>query len=182
MKRYSNMTKIFLLLAIFAISIQMEIDEGNPFYVDPSTINKETYKWTMHLKNHRQGNTDTANPELTLAWTEIESLDENVLHLKINNKTGSRWEVPLLNPNPRKDYKPAPMEKMGFTFENDPFTFKIISPKTKEELINTHRSLLGTLKYFDRYIEVGFWYPNTRIFGMGERVTEDFQLCAKRAT
>ena len=38
----------------------------------------------------------------------------------------------------------------------------------------------SVLKLFDKYIEVGMEHHGSRIVGMGERVTPDFELCTDR--
>ncbi len=183
-------TKLFCVLLLIlgaavatnsTAALSANASESNPFYVIESTIVRTPTRWTMQLGNHHNPGPDPHNQELATGWLELESYDANVLHMKINDKNGNRWEAPLLNPEPRKHYRPATLENMGLTLTYDPFSIKITSSKVGETLVNTHPDAMGSMKYFDKFIEYGLWYPNYRIFGLGERVTEKFELCAGRA-
>eukprot|EP01022_Parablepharisma_sp_SALTPOND_P003014 TRINITY_DN111_c0_g2_i2.p1 TRINITY_DN111_c0_g2~~TRINITY_DN111_c0_g2_i2.p1 ORF type:complete len:957 (+),score=79.93 TRINITY_DN111_c0_g2_i2:153-2873(+) len=175
------MSKVQLFALFCLLLCSVFASEANPFYVKEGTVHKTDKEWNFKLLNHNPPSPlDSRNPELMHGDVTIKTLDKSVLHLKIINDTGARWEAPLYNPEPGKDYNPGHMGKMGFTFENDPFTFEITEPGTGTKLLSTKLQLGGSLKYFDKLIELGLWYPSKRIFGYGERTTPDFELCHSR--
>lgn len=176
---------ILSLIFIGALSLQQSdttkysspTSDANPFYVDTQSVVKDTYKWTMNLKNHHTGTSDGDNPEISRAFLTIESLDANVLHLKIVDASQSRWEAPLFNTNPGTKYIKKELAKMGFKYAEDPFTFTIVDPDTQEKIVDTTS---GSLSFFDKYLEFGMVLSSKRMFGLGERVTGDFELCTER--
>eukprot|EP01022_Parablepharisma_sp_SALTPOND_P019193 TRINITY_DN3245_c0_g1_i1.p1 TRINITY_DN3245_c0_g1~~TRINITY_DN3245_c0_g1_i1.p1 ORF type:complete len:924 (+),score=110.38 TRINITY_DN3245_c0_g1_i1:5756-8527(+) len=175
-KRPFNMSWIYYIL-ILAVCVAGD----NPYYVDESSVHKDTYKWTMKLVNREaDAYSDTANPVIREAATTIESLDKAVLHLKIVDANEQRWEAPLINPDAGKGYSKVPMDSMGFEYTNDPFGFKIVDPNTREIVVDMSPAKGGSLQFFDKYLEIGMWFQSQRIFGIGERVTEDFVLCPDR--
>lgn len=177
----ANIFQAFVfLLFLFTLIRCPDPYEANPFFVDESTVIKGDYKWEMKLKNHHQASEDTSNPEIMLASVSIQSLDSRVLQFKMTDANSKRWEVKLANPSPGKDYKHELMSKMGFEYENDPFGFKIVDPSTKEVVVSTLKGTVSSLKFFHKYLEFGMWFPHKRAFGLGERVTPQFELCTTR--
>ncbi len=160
--------------------------EGNPFYVDPATVRKENLKWTMNLKNHHatsQGHNRVAtanNPEILLAAATFEGLDKRVLRFKMTDATAPRWEVPIYYTDSGKTYEKIPISEMGVKYVEDPFGFEVTDPKTGEIVISTLKWTNSSLKFYDKYVEYGVWFPSKRVFGMGERVTPQFELCPTR--
>ncbi len=159
---------------------------SNPFFTDAEPV-KAGSVWTFALKNHHTPPADLSdkwggakNPELLRATVTVESLDRRVLHLKMINATGRRWEAPLYNPHKGIDYKPADMAQMGFAYQKDPFTFTVTDPETNLKLLTTGVETGGSLQYFDKLVELGLWYPSARIFGVGERSMPDLELCHSR--
>lgn len=152
----------------------------NPFKVDPSSVKKDTYKWTMKLINSKASTGTTASPAIREALTTIESLDKAVLHLKIVDANEQRWEAPILAQDSGKKYNKAEMDSMGFTYENEPFGFKIVDPNTREVVVDMSAAKGGSMAFSDKYLEMGMWFSSQKIFGIGERVTEDFTLCSDR--
>ncbi len=150
---------------------------ANPYHVETQSVVKEPYKWTMSLLNSHSSSV-ADNKEIISAAVTIESPDKNVLHVKIVDAKERRWEAPLLNPNSGKNFNKKPLQEMGFEYVNDPFSFKITDPATHQAMTDT--SKVNALQFFDKYLELGLWYPSQRMFGMGERVTDDFTLCADR--
>ena len=170
------------ILLLFFISSCWALDpyEGNPFYVDPGSVKKEDYKWTMNLKNHHTASPSATNPEVLLAAVTLESLDKRVLRFKMTDAEADRWEVTLMNSEIGKGYEKALMAEMGIKYSEDPFGFEIVDPKTREVVVSTLKSSNSSLKFYDKYVEYGLWFPNNRAFGLGERVTPKFELCADK--
>ncbi len=175
---------IVILLICVAVALSADPYEANPFYVDPSSVQKGDYKISMKLKNHHQSSlavSGTANnPEITLAAASAEVLDQRVLRFKMTDVTADRWEVKLSNKEAGKRYQKALLSSMGFSFVQDPFGFSITDPKTGEIFVSTLPGTNSSLKFYDKYIELGMWFPNKRAFGLGERVTPAFELCTNR--
>lgn len=178
------MVRMAYLLAFFLIfSYSLELlNDGDKiaFNVTKEYI-EDPYIWYFDLQNrHQPSSPNSANPELMYGNMTIESVDSKVLHLKIVNATGKRWEAPLYNPNPMKNYKKAMMTKMGFVYEKTPFVFNVSDPDTKQAFVSLSLDKNGSLQFYDKYLEIGLWYSNKRIFGLGERTTPDFELCHHR--
>ncbi len=158
--------------------------ESNPFYVD--SVAKEDHVWTIKLKNHHPfvpevlNSTNSTNQEITQATVHVESADMRVLHVRVTDSTAKRWEAPLFNPRVGSDYKPAGMSQMGFAYSNDPFAFWVDDPESQQQLLSTEGRRGGSLRYFDKFVELGLWYPSQRLFGCGERSMPDFELCHAR--
>lgn len=169
-----KLSLIFLLITLVCSARA----PANSFYVESGSVKKEGSKWTMNLLNHHtRSSQDGDNPELTKAFVTIESLDANVLHLKMVNASGARWEAPIFNPSSGSRYTKVDMEKMGFTYAEEPFSFKITDPVSAETFVDTSGQ---ALEFFDKYLHIGLTYSSKRVFGLGERVTGDFQLCTER--
>jgi len=170
-----------ILLVILLILSYTLADSANPFYVEKESIKKTEQQWTLKLLNHNSPSPlDSRNPELMKGAVTIETLDKKLLHLKIVNDTGARFEAPLFNKNPGRDFNPGDMDNMGFVFEEDPFAFQITDPESGIRLLSTRLELGGSLKYYDKLIELGLWYPSRKIFGYGTRSTPDLELCHAR--
>jgi len=160
--------KLILLLFAFALA-----DIRNPYSVDPNSIKKEDYKWTMNILHDGQ---DMSNDPIKSATVIIESLDSHVLHLNITDSTRKRWEAPLLNPNSGKKYTKKKLDEMGVSFNNDPFGIKVVMKNEKTIIDTIGKSLL----FKDKYLEMTLKYPTHAFFGLGERVTPEFFLCHNR--
>jgi alpha-glucosidase (family GH31 glycosyl hydrolase) len=106
----------------------------------------------------------------------FEVLDEYVLHFKLFNKTGRRWEVPIYNQHSEDDYKKIPIKQMGLAFTGEPFGFELRDP-SETVFASSMEYNDCTLNYTDKFIEFGLWFPAKRVFGLGERVTRDLELC-----
>ena len=172
---------LFASISLFILLSTVLAEDANSFYVEQGTIEKTDRVWKFKLLNHHGPSPiDSRNPELMHASVTVESLDKDVLHLKIVNASGTRWEAPLYNPAPGKNYEPGLMDNMGFTFTMDPFTFEITTDGGKTKLLSTKTELGGTFKFFDKFIEVGYWYPTKKIIGYGQRSTPDLELCHAR--
>ncbi len=171
---------MLILCFILAMLAAGLASDANPFYV--TKITKGEKAWTFELKNHhaKLEVDDATNPELMLATAKVESLDQKVLHIKITNSTGKRWEAPIFNANPGSRYKAVAMDNMGFSFTEDPFTFAVTDPETKQPMFTIDEKQGGSLHFADKLIELGLWYPSKRIFGFGERSTPDLELCHAR--
>jgi len=169
---------ILLLVTCSLLEGIHAVDDRNPFYI--STENKENdYSWKFGLLNHHSGSAGykANNPELLSGNLLIESVDAKVLHLKINNASGVRWEAIMFNKNPGRDYQKALMKDMSFAYDKDPFTFTVRDSSDNQAILLTNNlSNGGSLKFFDKYIELGLWYPSKRMSGLGERSTPDFEL------
>ena len=170
------MNWIFYILALAAC-----VAAENPYSVDTSSVRKDTYKWSMKLVN-RKPSADFigANKEVREATATIESLDKSVLHVKIIDANEQRWEAPLVNPEAGKGYSAVAMDSMGFEYTNEPFGFKVVDPTSREVVVDMAATKGGSLQFFDKYLEIGMWFQSQRVFGIGERVTEDFLLCPDR--
>eukprot|EP00830_Metopus_es_P015414 TRINITY_DN4440_c0_g3_i2.p1 TRINITY_DN4440_c0_g3~~TRINITY_DN4440_c0_g3_i2.p1 ORF type:complete len:886 (+),score=154.41 TRINITY_DN4440_c0_g3_i2:58-2715(+) len=175
-----NCLKGILLFCLTILVFCEDPYEANPFYVDPTTVKKENAKWTMKLKNHHDVSQNKANPEILSAAVTFECLDERVMRFKMIDATTDRWEVKLANPNPGKGYIPAPIAEMGLKYSDDPFGFEIIDPTSQELVVSTLKPTNSSLKFYDKYLEFGEWFSSQKMYGLGERVTKEFQLCAGR--
>jgi len=98
------------------------------------------------------------------------------MYFKLFNKTGKRWEVPTYNPRSGNDYERIVVKGMGLNFTDKQFSFEIKDP-LEEAFVSSMEYKNCTLNYTDKYIQFGLWFPAERIFGLDERVTEDFELC-----
>lgn len=178
------MMGIVYLFFLFCLSSSLTTTDSefdnNPFYVLKENTS-DPQIWKINLANHHKPSPlNSTNPELMNGSVTIQSVDTSVLHFKLVNASGQRWEPFLFNQHPMKDYHPGKMADMNFTYEKDPFTFTIKDRETSEVLVTSSTKFDGTLKFFDKYLELGLWYPNKRISGLGERSTPDFELCHNR--
>ncbi len=171
------MRLIFCVAVLALLSAALGQLAANPFYVDPATIKPTDFSMTFNLKNHKPA---ASKDELTLGTVLVESLDKRVLHLKVTNTSGARWEASLFNPAPGSRYVKEPLANLGFKLYNDPFAFAIVDPVTQNLMVNTSVARGGSLLYYDKFIELGLWYPSRRIFGVGERITKDLELCSDK--
>ena len=169
------------VFCILLIAGAVVCDSSNPFYVDPSSVKKDTYKWTMKLKNHNGGaSANTANKEIKSADVTVEGVDKAVLHLKIVDAEEQRWEPPMLNPDSGKRYNKNAMDNMGFTYNNDPFGFSITDPTSRQLMVDMSATKGSSLQFLDKYLEIGMSFDSQRVYGLGERTTEEFELCSGR--
>jgi len=97
--------------------------------------------------------------------------------MKITDNAEKRWEAPLYNPDPGNHYSKVPMTQMGFDITYAPYQFTIYDIPTQTPIVSTEVSKGGSLIFYDKFLEFGLWLPSHRIFGLGERVTQDFELC-----
>eukprot|EP00829_Urostomides_striatus_P004986 TRINITY_DN154_c0_g2_i3.p1 TRINITY_DN154_c0_g2~~TRINITY_DN154_c0_g2_i3.p1 ORF type:complete len:917 (-),score=241.77 TRINITY_DN154_c0_g2_i3:63-2813(-) len=172
---------IWILCILLSTYSLINVNAENPYTVDKSSVQKGEYKWTMKLNNnHAMEDEVSSNKEIKTAAVIIESLDESVLHVKISDANEQRWEAPIINPNSGKNYKPAQMTKMGFTYDDSPFGFKIQDPNSNEVVVEMSAAKSSTLKFFDKLLEIGLWYSSQRVYGLGERTTGEFELCSER--
>eukprot|EP01022_Parablepharisma_sp_SALTPOND_P027678 TRINITY_DN6732_c0_g1_i1.p1 TRINITY_DN6732_c0_g1~~TRINITY_DN6732_c0_g1_i1.p1 ORF type:complete len:929 (+),score=74.82 TRINITY_DN6732_c0_g1_i1:46-2787(+) len=172
-----TMKAVLLLLVVLTFSNVLGFPETNPYFVDPDSIQKNQFNWTFLIKNHKEDIQSYTNKEIKVGDVFIESLDSRVLHLKITDTSEKRWEAPLFNPAPGKHYSKHPMAQMGFEFSYDPFEFTITDPETSTVIVSTAG---GSLLFYDKFLEIGLWYPTQRIFGLGERITKDLELCSDK--
>ena len=153
----------------------MEDASDNPFILTKLTRTTE-YSWTGSLQNtetfykdldplSRRMQYKASNPEIKEGSVLIESLDRNILHIKITDKNEERWEVPDFYPQP-EGLTPANLDSMGITLSaiGEPFTFNLMD-ENNQMVFDTST---GVLKYFDKYLEFGVTIPSQRIFGIGE--------------
>ena len=177
------MTIILSMIWVYILILAACALANNPYNVDPSSVRKDTYKWTMKLVNSKAfSEADTANNEIREASTIIESVDKSVLHLKIVDAAEQRWEAPLVNQEAGKRYNKVAMDSMGFEYTSNPFGFKIVDPDTRQVVVDMTAAKVSSFQFFDKYLEIGMWFQTQDLFGIGERVTEDFTLCSGRDT
>eukprot|EP00826_Nyctotherus_ovalis_P036324 TRINITY_DN320_c0_g2_i1.p1 TRINITY_DN320_c0_g2~~TRINITY_DN320_c0_g2_i1.p1 ORF type:complete len:916 (-),score=286.78 TRINITY_DN320_c0_g2_i1:43-2790(-) len=169
--RTHNMKGIGLLLLLLVCALG-----ANDFYLDSGSVRKETYKWSMKLRNRKRLEPSASNDPVRTALLTAESIDKAVLHIKITDDEKQRWETPLVNSQAGQKYSKVPMDTMGFSYTNEPFSFKI---KTNDApyLLDTN---VDSFVYNDKYLEFGFRYFSQDIMGIGERVVEKLFLCKNR--
>lgn len=174
---------MFLILLLIVGFCSGDPYQNNPFYVDKSSVVERDYGIDMTLRNHHvhSPNPDpfvtAANPEIKLAFASFEALDKRVLRFKMSDARLARWEAPIYNPDKFKDFEKLPIKQMGMKYYDNPFSFEVADPVNKVGMLSSFNS---SLKFYDKYIEFGMRFPTQRVFGMGERVTPDFELCTGR--
>jgi len=153
------------------------------YNVDEESIIKSEFKWSMDILHHKTGPSNFSNsPTIGKALATFESLDKHVLHVKIIDSTKKRWKVPIFNTKPPYSYNRVPLSTMGLEVNNKPFAFKIVDPVTNETLIELSKEKQGTLQFTDKYLEISFRFGSQNVFGFGERVLLDFDLCHGKDT
>lgn len=161
-----------LTLILWVLSLRFSA-AANVYYVDKDSVRKGDYSWKMRLLM----DDDLSDDDFEKLNVEIESLDRSVLRMKIVNAESRRWEVPVFNLNSRRSYRREPMSSMGIEYKDSPFEFKLTDLRSNQEFVSTYN--LDSLRFFDQYLEISLRFRTQHIFGIGERVSSSFTLCAQ---
>ena len=156
--------------------LSIMVDSSDNSFILSELTKTTDYQWRASLQNTESFYKDldplsrrmkyaASNAEIKQASVLIESLDTNILHMKITDKNSQRWEVPDFYGEP-KDLEPAKLDSMGIEVaaEGETFAFSL-TDKNSQKVFDSHGT---TFKYFDKYLEFGVSIPSQRIYGIGE--------------
>lgn len=135
-----------------------------------------TYGFTANLTLMGKTSSDFGDDIETLKLDIIYET-ASILHIRINNKQESRYEIPqsIISRSTATEVRKAIETLYSFEYTTNPFTFQVIRNADGVNIFNNKDSLV----FKDQFIELSTNYnPSAKTFGLGESARENQALYA----